>query len=247
MSSCVSSVKISTDKQALLVGLNYTGTSSELHGCINDVINISQILQHNNYTTQIMTDTDISKKSNILSELEKLIKSGKKKLFFHYSGHGTQIYDTNGDEADHLDEALCEKDTLISDDQLNAVLSHMSEDQEIICLIDACHSGTIVDLPYILSPNKKVITNKTNSKIKGKVICISGCKDNQTSADVYKYGTYFGAMTNQLSILLKNGVSEMSWKELTLKLQTNMRLNRYDQIPQLTCSHLELFESKINL
>jgi hypothetical protein len=29
------------------------------------------------------------------------------KLFFHYSGHGTQVEDVHGDEEDGFDEALC--------------------------------------------------------------------------------------------------------------------------------------------
>jgi len=44
-----------------------------------------------------------------------------------YSGHGTNTRDRNGDEVDGYDEALYVWDGLISDDDMNEILSHISK------------------------------------------------------------------------------------------------------------------------
>jgi len=99
-------------KKALLVGINYKGTSSELKGCITDVDNIKGYLLKNGYSSQnitVLTDETAIKPTrvNILKHLLELIVSDAKTLFFHYSGHGSQTADDNGDESDGRDECLC--------------------------------------------------------------------------------------------------------------------------------------------
>ena len=50
-------------------------------------------------------------------------------LFLHYSGHGGQTFDLNGDEEDGQDEFICPVDGgIIVDDELKALLSkHLPE------------------------------------------------------------------------------------------------------------------------
>lgn len=44
-------------------------------------------------------------------------------LWFHYSGHGTQVTDRDGDEQDGKDEAICPLDhKMITDDELKQFL-----------------------------------------------------------------------------------------------------------------------------
>ena len=73
-------------------------------------------------------------KSAIMDRLNWLVKDAKAgdKLLFHFSGHGSQIRDRDGDELkDQLDEIVCPHDmdwdgTYIVDDDLNAVFSKIS-------------------------------------------------------------------------------------------------------------------------
>jgi len=37
-------------KRALIIGINYTGTPSQLHGCVNDAENMHAFLQGQGYT-----------------------------------------------------------------------------------------------------------------------------------------------------------------------------------------------------
>jgi hypothetical protein len=48
-------------------------------------------------------------------------------ILVHYSGHGTNTRDNNGDEKDGYDEAIYLYDGLLLDDDMNEILSHISK------------------------------------------------------------------------------------------------------------------------
>lgn len=75
-------------------------------------------------------------------------------IFLHYSGHGCKIPDDSGDEADGYDEALVPVDYqsvgVIRDDDLYAtIIKPLKEGVTLTSLMDCCHSGTVLDLPYM--------------------------------------------------------------------------------------------------
>lgn len=89
-------------KKALLVGINYTGTSNALAGCINDVRTMQNFLiqrfgyQHDDMV--VLTDDQrdprsIPTRQNIISAMQWLVSGAQPNdsLFFHYSGHGGQV------------------------------------------------------------------------------------------------------------------------------------------------------------
>jgi hypothetical protein len=70
-------------------------------------------------------------------------------LYFHFSGHGTQVPDLDGDEPDGADEALVPSDakgfdpkTLIIDDEIGLLLKQVKSDN-LTMSFDSCHSGDI--------------------------------------------------------------------------------------------------------
>ena len=69
---------------------------------------------------------------------------------FYYSGHGTRIPDTSGDEADNFDEliVLSDADTnrFILDDRINQLLNAIKARKLII--FDSCNSGTAYQTTY---------------------------------------------------------------------------------------------------
>ena len=99
-------------KFALLIGINYKGTSNELNGCINDVMNMRDVLiKHFGYLAEnivVMTEDQPNNLKptalNIMNQFGSLIIKAHhkqaKEIWFHYSGHGSYIDDTNGDELD---------------------------------------------------------------------------------------------------------------------------------------------------
>ena len=61
--------------------------------------------------------------------------------------------------------------------------------------MDCCHSGTIMDLEYKNINGEWVKNNKCTS---GKILCISGCRDDQLSAECFNLnnnGRWSGALT----------------------------------------------------
>ena len=75
-------------------------------------------------------------------------------LFFHFSGHGSQSVDFGKDEIDGFDETLCpvdyEVNGMISDDEVNdTIIRPLPPGVKLHAVIDSCHSGSSLDLPYV--------------------------------------------------------------------------------------------------
>ena len=69
------------------------------------------------------------------------------------SGHGCSVKDDNGDEADGMDEALCpldyKKSGIIRDDKVfEELVVPLRKGVVCTCVMDCCHSGSILDLPF---------------------------------------------------------------------------------------------------
>jgi hypothetical protein len=248
-------------KIALLIGINYTGTKSQLSGCINDITNTKDILK-NVYKYEekniiVLTDDTLIKPTanNIIMQLYNLAfrtkKENIKEIWISYSGHGSYIKDTNRDEGDSKDECLVpldyEKNGLIADDMLNHILSFINPKTSVIFVADACHSGTMLDLPYrYISGNKNVIENKSN-KIKSNVILISGCQDIETSADAYNINNsklYSGAMTSALLETLKKFNYNINCWNLLKEMRLFLIQRKFTQIPQI-CSTTQIDETTL--
>ena len=224
-------------KKALLIGINYTNTSNQLSGCINDIQNISMLLNNKGYSCTLMTDLTPIKatKNNILNALVQLLQTSNSgdSLFFHYSGHGTNTVDRNGDELDGKDEMICPCDlNMISDDELNRLIQlYLKPGVNLFALFDSCFSGTVLDLKYNYSP---IVINKRVAETKSNVVMISGCRDNQTSADTYLNKQWCGAMTTAFLTC----VNSPSLNSLLTNMRTFLKTKRYSQIPQLSTGTL---------
>ncbi|KAG5362401.1 Metacaspase-1 [Yarrowia sp. C11] len=154
-------------KKALLIGVNYIGSKNALRGCINDVHNLQRYLvQRAGYKPDdmvILTDDQrdqrsIPTKQNIIQAMQWLVKGAQPNdsLVFHFSGHGGQEKDQDGDEDDGYDECIYPVDFQragsIIDDVLHDILvKSLPPGCRLTALFDSCHSGTALDLPYVYS------------------------------------------------------------------------------------------------
>ncbi|KAH9897479.1 caspase domain-containing protein [Xylariomycetidae sp. FL2044] len=154
-------------RKALLIGINYFGQDGELRGCINDTKNVSSFLiERYGYKREdmvILTDDQHDSvmhptKANILRAMEWLVANAQPNdsLFLHYSGHGGQTKDEDGDEEDGYDEVIYPVDYKqaghIVDDQIHhVVVTPLQPGVRLTCIFDSCHSGSCLDLPYIYS------------------------------------------------------------------------------------------------
>ncbi len=155
--------------KALLVGINYRGTRNQLGGCINDALATRRniLSEYPNAAIELMTDDTPNKptRDNILEGLKNLVDNAQPgdTLMFHYSGHGSQVEDYEGDEEDGMDETICpidfmkprmitvngtqlRVDSQITDDEIHDIISNTPKGAKFLMLSDSCHSGTIGDL-----------------------------------------------------------------------------------------------------
>lgn len=141
------------NKRALLVGLNhYPDPVNTLKGCVNDILMTSQNLQKN-YGFPVegirMLADERATTANIRMRLKWLASDMRPGdvVVFHYSGHGSQVRDRDGDELkDHLDEIICPYDLNwddpITDDELGKTFSKIPDGASVTVILDSCHSGT---------------------------------------------------------------------------------------------------------
>ncbi len=243
----------SNNKYALLVGINYTNTSYELYGCINDASNIKKMLldKYEFLEENIIILNDFSRQellptnNNIIREFTNLLKKANSgdQLMFLYSGHGSYILDKNNDELTENDSVLIPLDAIynynkiIIDDQLkNIIDTNLKTDVKLFALLDCCFSGTALDLRFNYLDNK---LNTNNVTTNADVTMISGSTDKQTSADAQIIDSsgnkiYGGALTNSFIKVLESNNYSISYSNLIKNIRQILRQENYTQTPQLS-------------
>lgn len=144
--------------RAVLIGINYPGSRHPLRGCINDVMAIKEVLTtqfgfNNPNEIRVLLDAQATT-ANIISHLEWLVAGATPGdvLFFHYSGHGSQIPagPGSGYEPDGLDEILCPidlnwRDRVVVDNDLRRIFDRVPAGVSLTVLLDCCNSGGALD------------------------------------------------------------------------------------------------------
>jgi hypothetical protein len=242
-------------KKALLIGINYRNTPYELYGCINDTKNIQTLLQDKfDYKSfNLLTDDSASKptKRNIVNELTNLLVNSKTgdNLFFLFSGHGSYMVDTSKDEVDGQDELIFPIDgsnnvnTCIIDDEIRKIIdNNLKSDTNLFMIFDSCFSGSICDLKYNYLVDGKLVDNPRVELTKSNVFVISGCADDQTSADaVVSYNNQninAGALTFTFLETIRSMGINISLKTLIENMRYLLETNGFQQIPQLSSGRL---------
>lgn len=140
-------------KRALLIGIGKYEILPRLPGSKNDIDLVHQVLvsRYGFAEQAIHTVRDeMATREGVLAALNQLVQeAGPHDLvYIHYSGHGSQVQDLNGDEPDdQLDETIVPADGRtegipdITDDELEDILSRLKTSQAVVVL-DSCHSGT---------------------------------------------------------------------------------------------------------
>lgn len=82
-------------------------------------------------------------------------------LVFYFSGHGLRQPDFNNDELDGFDETICPVDFvqegMIFDNDINiTIVRPLKQGVTLHAIVDACHSGTVLDLQYVYDQKRLV-------------------------------------------------------------------------------------------
>jgi len=160
-------------RKALIIGINYTGTSHALNGCVNDAMNVRDFLVRdrgfspNPGDMVLMTDEPQNRGTpfeptghNILAAFQWLVSANNDgdSVWISYSGHGGQVKDPDGDRDSGFDDTICpvdfERNGQITSDTLHKTLvSPMNPRARLTVLFDCCHSGSAIELPYVYRPD----------------------------------------------------------------------------------------------
>lgn len=244
-------------KYAFLVG-NNDYPSSPLNGCIEDAKDFAQTL----ISTKVVTKKNVTvvvnaTKDSILSGLKDLISKGKMGdlLIFYYSGHGSYVTDTHGDEKDKKDECLVPIDYdaagFILDDEISAIINNLAPGAILEVFLDSCFSGTATRNPtttvsrFLPPPTevhgevkKRVFRGKVDAKINH--VLWAGCSDKQTSMELDVGGQVRGAFTYSICKELRvTGKSTKRSKLIDKVIQSVKNMGIKDQTPQLEGSRLK--------
>jgi len=130
---------------------------------VNDCELVIPMLKANGYKQSNINTllNEQATKKNIIKELNHLAKKSKAgdHIYIHFSGHGQQMIDDNGDEPDFLDEAFIPYDAYyrytpgkyegenhLRDDELEYLIDNIryriGKEGNMTIVLDACHSGT---------------------------------------------------------------------------------------------------------
>jgi hypothetical protein len=137
-------------KRALCIGINnYPGTHMDLQGCVNDASDWAAELTTRGFKVSTLLDDQATKEAMVKAMGDLIGKANKgDTLVITFSGHGTYQPDTDGDEVDGLDEALCPYDLqtkgeALTDDEIHSLFLTRKSGVRIVLISDSCHSGTV--------------------------------------------------------------------------------------------------------
>ena len=152
---------LSAEQRALLVGVGqYETPGIDLPGIDLDLERMHDTLVRMGFTdAQIHTLRDGEATStHVIESFETWLKQGvqpQDRVVFYFSGHGSNIPDTNGDEDDGVDEVLVTHDMkraringrpsltgVVVDDKLGQLIAALPS-RNVWIIVDSCHSGTI--------------------------------------------------------------------------------------------------------
>lgn len=175
------------------------------------------LLGSSGYETTHLSGEEASQE-NILSELaaaaDKLQPGDT--FVFTYSGHGSDMPDANGDEADGKDEYLAlgpNENELLVDDEIWAALQDFKPGVNVGVVFDTCNSGTGISGPGEMDAN---------------VVYIGGSQDG-----AFSYGDNSGGvLTNAIGEAMDSG-SDLTYQQLFEAVDSTVQSAGDGQDPQL--------------
>lgn len=253
-----SAVQLSAQtKRALVIGLGEQEDKSwaKINGD-KDVPLVQEMLQKAGYKEIRTLVNKQATKAGIVTAFKKLTAQCKAGdvVYIHFSGHGQQVTDVNGDEGskDRWDEAWIPYDAYLRygkndkgekhliDDELNTMLTairkKIGDSGKILVVVDACHSGdssrgedideTVrgVKDEFVIPVRKRGTARKAPERW----LTLSACKDYQLNQEMKN--PKVGKLTYALYSLSQKG--NVTIADVQLFMQRNR--GRYAQTPVQT-------------
>ena len=239
------------NKLALVIGIgDYPEESGwcKIHGD-NDISIVTEMLEVNGFEQVQILSNKAASKRGIMEALNNLSKKASlgDVVYIHFSGHGQQITDLDGDEPDGYDEAwipydACkdysgkyqEQNHIVDDelfDFLNQLRTKVGDNGKIIVVSDACHSGSgsrgdeDEDVVRGVQERFEVPAERNAGSVKREStawLFVSACKAYQNN---FEYRDNQGNYHGMLSYLLwenRAAMSKATWQEVMATIDNRM-------------------------
>ncbi|KAG0014562.1 Ca(2+)-dependent cysteine protease [Entomortierella chlamydospora] len=249
-------------RRALLIGINYTGLPNALHGCVNDTVVMKTFLLENKFKEEnirVLTDDQVGTqwmptKANIMRNLEWLIHDAKMNdsYFLHYSGHGGQVADLDGDETDGMDNCIFPLDhaqngVIIDDELHNMLVKSLPQGVRLTVVFDCCHSGSALDLPYIYASTgyirgSNALANLGHELVQGnfdaEAVKELQSKWQKLQLEEKEFNRQVNMKAAKADVIMFSGIREnpfQSYQEMLNNIRELLK-DKYRQRPQLSSS-----------
>lgn len=224
-------------RRALLIGIGKYQVLPRLPGSKNDIDLVHQVLvsRYGFSEQDIHTVRDeAATREGMLAAFNQIVKEAGPNdvVYIHYSGHGSQVQDLNGDEPDdQLDETIVPADGRtegvpdITDDELEDILSRLKTPKAVVVL-DSCHSGTAtrgleVRVRSVPADNRVNLYKKSGVTTRAIVpvnlhpyVLFSGAASHEEALDGPVDGRYHGFFTHSLFKSLQSAPMGASTSEI---------------------------------
>ena len=221
----------------------------KIHGD-NDISIVTEMLEENGFEQVQILSNKAATKKGIMDALDNLAKKAIRGdvIYIHFSGHGQQITDLDGDEPDGYDEAWIPYDACkdysgkykgqnqIVDDELfdflNQLRTKVGDKGKIIVVSDACHSGSGsrgdegedvvrgVQEKFEMPAERNIVNVKRESTA---WLFVSACKAYQNN---FEYRDNQGNYHGMLSYLLwenRATMSKATWQEVMATIDKHFK------------------------
>ncbi|MEO0996625.1 MAG: caspase family protein [Pseudomonadota bacterium] len=254
----------SPTRRALLIAIDDYANVTDLRGTVNDVERVRSVLSSRfdfpDANIRTLTNRDATRDGILEAIRDHLIEPSAPGdiVVLHYSGHGSQMRDVNGDEIDGWDETLVPHDSRaagifdISDDELNALLAELGRKTDNITVIfDSCHSGSATraaagrrverdEREPPGAPASRGGDASAEMRPPGaNYVLISGARSNELANETTIDGKTFGAMSFALTEALLAGGGTMTYRDLMDEVGIRVSSEYRLQHPQLEGSGLD--------
>jgi hypothetical protein len=184
---------------------------------------MSKMLEAKGFETTVLLTRNATRR-NVTTEIKALAMMARPGdiVVVTNSSHGSQLPDSDGTEADGMDETICLYDGQLIDDEIAELWARFKAGVRIVFVSDSCHSGTMARLfgqaavmsqpgskaaPIEVAANvaaahrgmyKAIKDAVVPQPIKASVLALGACQDNQTAMDGSVNGAFTGALLQAL-------------------------------------------------
>ena len=186
---------ITSDSYAVIVGISdYPGYQNDLPSPATEAKNMKDTLCSKGWMEEnmvLLTNAEATRQG-ILDALDWLSqKTGT--VLFYFSGHGTQVKDTSGDESgiDFLDEAIvpyeCTISSFILDDELADIVAGFKA-EEIVLIFISCFSGGMAEKGTVSISKEKFLKAPLEELQGENRVIIAACQEGLTTYELPLFG-----------------------------------------------------------